>query len=187
MNTRLSLLLLALASPGLASAAPPAWTVDKATSSLRFASSMGGEAFSGVFRRWDADIRFDPADLAHSSVAVTIDVASADTANPDRDQALPTPAFFDAPAFPKATYVARSFTAAGPGHYLASGVLTLRGVAKPLTLPFTLVITGPSAKMSGAVAINRLAFGVGQNEWKATTTLPAAVQLTIALNARRAK
>ena len=56
-----------------------------------------------------------------------------------------------------------------------------------MTLPFSLVITGPAAKMSGQVAINRLAFGVGQNEWKATTTLPAAVQLTISLNARKAK
>ncbi len=185
MTVRLPLLLLALALPGFASAAPPAWTVDKASSSLKFSSSLGGEAFSGAFRRWDADIRFDPADLAHSSVAVTIDVASAGTANTDRDQALPTAAFFDAPAFPKATYVARSFTALGPNRYAAAGVLTLRGVAKPLTLPFTLVITGPAAKMSGQVAINRLAFGVGQNEWKATTTLPAAVQLTISLNAKR--
>ena len=103
-----------------------------------------------MFRRWDADIRFDPADLAHSSVAVTIDVTSASTANTDRDQALPTAAFFDAPAFPKATYVAHGFTSAGPNRYLAAGVLTLRGVAKPLTLPFTLVITGPAARMSGA-------------------------------------
>ena len=187
MTVRLPIVLLALLAPGLALAAPAPWTVDKATSSLRFSSSMGGEAFSGVFRRWDADIRFDPADLAHSSVAVTVDTASANTANSDRDQALPTPAFFNTAAFPKATYVARSFMAAGPSRYVAAGVLTMRGVAKLLTLPFTLVISGPAAKMSGQVAINRLAFGVGQNEWKATTTLPAAVQLTIALNARRGK
>ena len=187
MTLRLPLLLLAIAAPSLASAAPPAWTVDKAASSLKFSSSLGGEAFSGVFRRWDSDIRFDPADLVHSAVTVTVDVASATTGNSDRDQALPTPAFFNAAGFPKATYVARSFTAAGPNRYLASGVLTLRGVAKPLTLPFTLVITGPAARMSGQVAINRLAFGVGQNEWKATTTLPAAVQLAISLNARKVK
>ena len=181
------ILLATLVAPSIVLAAPAAWTVDKAASSLKFSSSMGGEAFSGVFRRWDADIHFDPADLAHSSVVVTVDVASANTANSDRDQALPTPAFFSAANFPKATYVARSFTAAGPNRYSASGVLTLRGVTRPLTLPFSLVITGPAARMSGQVAINRLAFGVGQNEWKATTTLPATVQLTIALNARRAK
>ena len=187
MTLRLPLLLLALAAPIVVSAAPATWIVDKATSSLKFSSSLGGEAFSGVLRRWDAAIAFDPADLAHSSVAVTVDVASASTANTDRDQALPTPAFFDAAAFPKATFVAKSFTAAGPGSYRAAGTLTMRGVSKPLTLPFALVITGPAAKMSGQVAINRLAFGVGQNEWKATTTLPAAVQLSISLNAKKAK
>ncbi len=168
-------------------AAPPSWTVDKAGSSLRFASSLGGEAFSGIFRRWDADIRFDPADLTHSSVTVTVDVASAATGNADRDQALPTADFFAAARFPRATYQATTFKMVSPGHYQATGVLSMRGVSKPLILPFTLVIAGPAARMSAQAAINRLAFGVGQNEWTATTTLPAAVQLTIAVNARRVK
>ena len=167
-------------------APPPAWTVDKATSSVSFTSSMAGESFSGSFRRWDADIRFDPANLAASSVSATIEVASVTTGNPDRDQALPTATFFNAPAFPKATFVAHGFTAAGPGHYQAQGVLTLRGVSKPLTLPFTLAVQGPQAKMTGQVAINRLAFGVGQGEWAAVTTIPAAVSVSIALTARRA-
>lgn len=172
--------------PALAQAAPAAiWTVDKTASALRFASSFGGEAFSGVFKQWDADIRFDPANLAGSSVAATVNVASASTGSTDRDQALPTANFFDAAHFPKATFVAKGFKAVAPGRYEAAGVLTLRGVAKPLTLPFTLAIAGAQAKMTGAVAINRLAFGVGQNEWKVTTTLPAAVSVNLVLVARK--
>jgi len=180
-------LACALLSPLAAVAAtPPAWIVDKATSSLRFTSSMAGESFTGAFRRWDADIRFDPANLPASSVTVTIDVASAATGNPDRDQALPTATFLDAPAFPRATFVAHHFTALGAGRYQADGVLTLRGVGKPLSLPFTLAIQGGQARMTGQVAINRLAFGVGQDEWKATTTIPAAVAVAVAITARRA-
>jgi polyisoprenoid-binding protein YceI len=166
--------------------APPAWIVDKAASSLRFTSSMAGESFTGTFRRWDADIRFDPANLAASSVTATVDVASAVTGNPDRDQALPTDTFLDAPAFPRATYVARHFTALGGGRYQADGVLTLRGISKPLSLPFTLAIQGGQAKMAGQVSINRLAFGVGQGEFKATTAIPAAVTVSVAITARRA-
>lgn len=169
----------------VAAAAPPAWIVDKAGSSLRFTSSMAGESFTGAFRRWDADIRFDPADLPASSVTATIDVASAATGNPDRDQALPTDTFLDAPAFPKARFVARRFTALGGGRYQADGILTLRGVSKPLSLPFSLVIQGGQARMTGQVAINRLAFGVGQGEWKATTTVPAAVTVSVVVAARR--
>ena len=176
----------ALAWPVDALAAPPpAWTVDKTASSVRFTSSMAGEAFSGVFRRWDADIRFDPANLAGSSVTATIDVASVTTDNPDRDQALPTATFLDAPAFPRATFVAHGFTAAAPGRFQTQGVLTLRGVSKPLSLPFTLAIQGPQAKMTSQVAINRLAFGVGQGEWAAVSTIPASVTVSIALTARR--
>ena len=179
-------LSIALATAAAAAPAPAAWIVDKAGSGLRFTSSMAGESFTGVFRRWDAAIRFDPANLAASSVAADIDVASAVTGNADRDQALPTATFFDAPAHPHATFVAHGFRAVGPGRYVADGVLTLRGVAKPLTLPFTLAITGAQARMTGAVAINRLAFGVGQGEWQAVDAIPASVTVSIAISARRA-
>lgn len=180
-------LACALVSPLAAfCAAPPAWIVDKAASSLRFTSSMAGESFTGAFRRWDADIRFDPANLPASSVSATVDAASAATGNPDRDQALPTATFLDAPTFPKATFVAHHFTALGGNRYQADGVLTLRGVSKPLALPFTLTIQGGQARMTGQVAINRLAFGVGQGEWKAVTTIPAAVTVSVAITARRA-
>jgi polyisoprenoid-binding protein YceI len=40
--------------------------------------------------------------------------------------------------------------------------------------------------MAGQVAINRLAFGVGQGEFKATTTIPAAVTVSVVISARRA-
>ena len=185
MKIRLVAILLALAAPAIA--APSAWTVDKASSSLKFASSLGGEAFSGAFRRWDADIHFDPADLAHSSVTVTVEAASAATGDTDRDQALPGADFFAVANFPRAVFRAVAFKMTGPGFYLATGTLTMRGVTRPLALPFSLAITGPAAKMSAQLAINRLAFGVGQNEWKATTTLPAAVRLNIMLNAKRGR
>jgi polyisoprenoid-binding protein YceI len=171
--------------PALAAAAPPTWVVDKTASHLTFSSSVSGQAFTGGFRSWQATIHFDPKDLAHSDVAATIDIASAATGNGDRDAEIPDQDWFWTSHFPRATFVAHGFQPAGPGRYLAAGVLTLRGVAKPLTLPFTLAITGTSAKMSAQVALNRLAFGVGQGEWQATDTVPAAVTVHIDLAARR--
>jgi polyisoprenoid-binding protein YceI len=179
-------LALALAlAPTLALAAPPLWVVDKAASHLTFGSAVSGQAFTGSFSRWDAVIHFDPKDLAHSDVAATIDIASAATGSADRDTEIPDQDWFWTSHFPRATFVARGFQPAGPGRYLAAGVLTVRGVAKPLTLPFTLAITGASAKMSAQVALNRLAFGVGQGEWQATDTVPAGVTVHIDLAARR--
>ncbi|MDP1739228.1 MAG: YceI family protein [Caulobacter sp.] len=176
-----------IATASQAWAAPaPAWTVDKGASKVAFASSFDGGAFTGAFRRWDAAIRFDPANLAGSSAVVTFDMASAVTGDASRDEALPTDPWFAAARFPKATFRAASFKALGGNRYQAVGDLTIRGVTKPLTLPFTLVITGDVAKMNASVALNRLAFGVGQDEWKTTEAVPGTVTVTISLTARRA-
>lgn len=185
MRVAVALAALAIAAP--AWAAPPAWTVDKAASKVAIGSTFDGQAVSGSFRKWDADIRFDPKDLAHSSAKVTIDVGSAATGDADRDAALPDTPWFYAAKYPKATFVTHSFKALGANRYEAVGDLTIKGVTKPLTLPFTLVITGDTAKMNAAVGVNRLAFGVGQGEWATTQVIPAAVQVTIALTAHRAK
>ncbi|HEY2481559.1 MAG TPA: YceI family protein [Caulobacteraceae bacterium] len=177
---------LAMIVAPLARAAPaPAWVVDKAASSIRFSSSFNGAAFSGGFGRWDADIHFDPANLAGSSVTATIDVASASTGDADRDQTLPSDKFFSAAKFPRATFAAHAFKALGGNRYQAIGQLTMRGVSRPLALPFTLVIAGGRAHMNAEVALDRLAFGVGQDEWRATTSLPAQVRVDVSLTAQR--
>lgn len=180
------LLIAALPATSFAAAAP-AWTVDKAASKVAFVSVFSGEGFTGVFRRWDADIRFDPANLAASSVTATFDMTSAATGDADRDSALPTSTWFAAAANPKAVFTARTFKALGGGRYQAIGDLTLRGVTKPLTLPFSLVITGDTARMNASVAVSRLAFGVGQGEWANTEVVPATVTVNISLTARRAR
>jgi polyisoprenoid-binding protein YceI len=188
MSRRWSLPLAAALglAPALAMAAPPAWTVDKAASRLTFTSAVSGQAFTGRFARWDAAIHFDPKDPAHSDVTATIDITSAATGNGDRDAELPDQDWFWTSHFPRASYVAHSFQAAGPGRYVAIGVLTVRGVAKPLNLPFALAINGAAAHMTGAIGLNRLAFGVGQGEWAAVDTVPANVTVNVDLTAHRA-
>ncbi|MFZ5671211.1 MAG: YceI family protein [Pseudomonadota bacterium] len=179
-------LAAAMAAPAWAAPAP-AWTVDKAASRVTFSSSFDGGAFTGRFQRWDAAIRFDPANLAGSSVTASFDTASAVTGDATRDEALPEADWFAAARFPKATFKATAFRALGGGRYQAIGDLTIRGVTKPLTLPFSLAITGDTARMTASIGLNRLAFGVGQGDWKTTETVPATVTVNIDLTARRAK
>ncbi len=178
--------LAAWPAPGLALAAPPTWIVDKTASRLAFSGTVSGQGFTGVFRRWDAVIHFAPQDLVHSDVAVTIDMTSAVTGDGDRDALLPDEDWFWTSHFPKASFVAHGLRLVSPGHYEAPGVLTLRGVAHPLTLPFSLAITGKTAKMNAQAPLNRLALGVGQGEWTATDTVGAPVILTTQLTATRA-
>ncbi|HKR88795.1 MAG TPA: YceI family protein [Phenylobacterium sp.] len=174
-----------VASAGQASAAAPAWRADMAASRLGFTGAMNGQAFKGAFGRWDAQIAFDPKDLAGSHVTATIDMASARTGDRTRDEALPTADWFSAKAYPKASFVSRKITAAGPGRYVAQGDLTVRGVTRPVSLPFTLTITGDAAKMTGSVVLDRSAFGVGQGQWKGGEPVSLKVQVDVAITARR--
>ena len=162
------------------------WTVDKAASRVGFEAAMNGEGFTGTFKRYDAQISFDPKDLKGSKAVVSIDMTSAFTNEQTRDESLPTADWFNADKFPRATFVTKGFTALGVGKYQAAGDLTLKGVSKPILLPFTLVISGDTAKMTSAIIVNRLVFGVGQGQWKTEEAIPARVTVRIALTAKKA-
>jgi polyisoprenoid-binding protein YceI len=179
----LGLLASALAVSGAQAA--PAWTVDKAHSRLGFDSAFSGTKFSGGFGQWDAAIAFDPKDLASSKATVTINLASAKTGDNDRDSNLPTSDWFDTAKFAKAVFTTTSIRSLGGNKYLASGVLNLKGVSKPVNLPFTLVINGKAATMNGSVAIDRSLWGVGAGQFAGEDTVPHAVTVQIAINAVR--
>jgi len=167
-------------------AAPATWTVDPGASKLGFQGAMSGDSFTGTFRRWSAQIVFDPKALAASKAVVIINVASASTGNADRDNALPTDDWLAATKFAQATFVTRDFRDLGGGKYVADGDLTLRGVKRPVSLPFTLAISGDTAKMNGAIVLDRTAFGVGQGQWKTGEVVETKVTVNVALTAHRA-
>lgn len=191
MRLALAAIALALAVSPAHAAAPaataPAWTVDRSVSHVNFRGAMNGQAFDGGFSRWDAKIAFDPNNLAASKVTAVIDTGSARTGDQTRDEALPTADWFSIKVFPRATFVSRKITAAGPGRYVAQGDLTIRNATHPVTLPFTLAITGDQAKMSGSLPLDRAAFGVGQGQFKAGDTVALKVDVTIAVTAKRVR
>jgi polyisoprenoid-binding protein YceI/cytochrome b561 len=171
----------ALETPG---AAPIAWAVAQG-SNLDFATTWGGSAIEGRFTRWSGDIQFSPQALDRSRVRITIDMASADTGDAQRDQSLPSADWFDAANHPKAVFTARRFEALGEDRFVAHGELTLRGVTAPLDLPFRLQIDGDKARARGVTTLDRTAFGVGQGDWKSTDQIPAGVRVSIDVKATR--
>lgn len=175
------------AAPPAADAAlkdPVAWTVAKG-STLGFTATWSGEALQGSFTRWSADILFSPDALDRSKLTVSIDMASARTGDEQRDASLPGDDFFATAAHPKATFSATKFRKTGEGRYVADGTLDLRGVSKPLSLPFSLKIDGDTATARGVTTLDRTAFGVGQGEWAATDQIAAKVKVSFALTAKR--
>lgn len=176
-----TLLFLGLAN----SASAASWVVETGQSRLGFAGNQSGTVFEGRFTNWQADIDFDPARPAAGHAVVTIDMASAVTGDATRDQSLPQADWFAVKAFPQARFEAREFRARGGNAFETSGDLTIRGVKKPVVLPFTLDIDGDVAHAKGRLSLLRTDFGVGQGAWSTAEMVGLEVSVTIDLTARR--
>jgi polyisoprenoid-binding protein YceI len=163
--TRLMFAAFLVAAFGAVPAAASSWKLDAAKSTLNFSGTQTGAAFKGHFNRFNAQIDFDPDHLETSHIVVTIDPNSAVTGDPQRDGALPGKDWFDTAQFSQAKFVTTSIRKTGQGSYAATGILTLRGVTKPVTLPFTLEFAGNTAHAKGHLSLARTVFGVGQGAW----------------------
>ena len=173
--------------PAIAAPAAPVWIVDHAGSRLTFRGSVSGQAFDGVFKKWDGEIAFDPANLKASHAAITIDLASVVTGDPTRDQMLPTGDWFSTARFPKASFATSAITQTGPGRYAAIGELRLKGLSRRLSLPFTLTITKDRAAMTGQTVVDRQWFAVGQGQFASPDTVADAVTVTVRIAATKAR
>jgi len=162
MKTALLALAL-LAAPAAALAAQ--WTLQPAASTLGFSGTQTGAAFTGTFTQWGAAISYDPSHPEVAHVTITIQTGSAHTGDTQRDTALPGTDWFSAQAFPQAVFDATGFTPAGGDKFTTTGTLTIRGVSKKLTLPFTLDVSGKTATAKGSISLTRTDYGVGQGSW----------------------
>ncbi|HJV43850.1 YceI family protein [Caulobacter sp.] len=174
----------AAAAPVPALKDPVAWTVQKGAS-LAFSATWSGNPIEGRFTRWTADILFSPEALDRSKLTVAVDMASAATGDAQRDESLPSGDFFDTAEHPKAIFTASKFRKTAEGKYVADGTLDLRGVKKPLSLPFSLKIDGDTATARGVTTLDRTTFGVGQGEWASTDEIAAKVKVSFSLTAKR--
>jgi polyisoprenoid-binding protein YceI len=108
---------------------------------------------------------------------VTVQIASLDTQDKDRDTELQGADLFDARKYPTAQFVASSFAKGAHGGVEAVGKLTLRGVTHDLRLPLSIRSTANGVELSGETTIKRLEYGVGQGDWKSTEWVGDEVKL----------
>lgn len=162
------------------------WSMQPKESKLTFVGEQAGAQFEGAFDKFSADIRFDPKDLAGSRFDVRIDTASVDTKDSERDETLRGADLFDVKRFASAHYVADKFTYQGGNKYSATGKLKLRDVTKDVPIEFTFESKDGGAWLKGTAKIQRLDFGVGQGEWKDTSTVGNDVQVRFALRLKGA-
>lgn len=161
------------------------WQVDPAASSLTFEASVLGSSVPGSFGQWDADISFDEADLASSSVEVVITMESATTDDATRDSSLMSDDWFAVKAHPQARLVSTAFRNTGDGTFEMDANLTMRGQTQAITLPFTLEDLGDgSVRAVGTVTVDRTDYGIGQGDFTSGATVGVDVPISIDISAK---
>ena len=120
-----------------------AYTLDKAHASLIFrVDHLGFSHFTARFKRFDAQLQFDPANLAASSVVVQVDPRSIETDYPDPatldfNAQLQGAEWLNTAQYPGMTFRSTSVEPTKEGAMRITGALTLRGVTHPVTLDAT--------------------------------------------------
>ena len=166
-------LLVAVAA--LLSAAPAAaetcYVGGADNGTLEFRGAVEGSGFTGSFGDFDVRYCMPEGAPVDGRIEVTVALASADSGNRDRDEALLGPEFFAVETFPESTWTSTAIRTDGDG-YTADGELTLRDITAAQPITFSLSPDGEAIvaegrfTMGGEAEIDRSRFDVGLGEFE---------------------
>jgi polyisoprenoid-binding protein YceI len=164
------------------------YTIDPAHSRLGFVARHAMVTkVRGAFNEFEGAISFDGDNPANSTARITIKAASIDTRNAQRDEHLRSNDFLGMETHPEITFVAAQFRPTEDGLEL-TGDLTIRGVTRSITIPFTYegTATDPFGNVrvgfEGSATINRRDFGVSWNAVLETGGVLVGDKVTIELD-----
>ena len=179
MNTQ-----VALAFSLLAAASLPALADQKllpAQCEISFTSKQMGVPVDGKFRKFDAQVSFEPKKPEAAKIGFTVDLASATLGSAETDAELAKPDWFNTKLFPQATFQSSGVKATGPGKFEVTGKLAIKSISRDVVVPVTLAQAGGQTTASGTFAIKRLDFRIGDGDWKDTSMVADAVQVKFKL------
>ena len=123
----------------------------------------------GSFNEFDGSGYFDAENPAASHLQLTIQAASIDTRNADRDGHLRSNDFFDMETYPEITFASTAVEQVDAENYRVTGDLTIKGVTKPVTVDFEYTGTAVDPYgnqrigLEGKTTVNRKDWGVNWN------------------------
>ena len=148
-----------------------------AQSEIVFVSKQMGVPVEGRFQKFNAKIVFTPSKPDQANIAFTVDMTSATLGVKETDAELPKAEWFNTAKFAQASFQSTSVKALGAGKFEVAGKLSIKGATQNVLVPVTLTQAGANTTATGAFAIKRLAFKIGDNEWSDTSMVADEVQV----------
>ena len=166
------------------------WNVDPVHSVAEFkVKHMMISNVKGHFTGVTGNLTIDPTDVTRSQIEATIDVASINTSDAQRDAHLKSADFFDVEKFPTLTFKSKSITRAKNGDLTAGGDLTIHGITREVVF----AVEGPTEPgkdpwgntrigASATTKINRKDYGLTWNAALETGGILVGEEVTITLD-----
>jgi polyisoprenoid-binding protein YceI len=89
-------------------------------------------------------------------------------------------------SFRQRCFARQAFTRKSGNDYVAAATLSIKGVSRPVMLPFTLTLSGNTAHVMGKAQVMRTDFHVGTGEWEKPDPVAHEVIVNIDLTAAKA-
>ncbi len=160
-----AVLALAVALPVLAAQLK----TDPAKSSVSAVFKQMNVPVEGKFKRFNAQIDYNAAKPETSKANMEIEVASFDLGDAEFNKEAQKKDWFNGMQFPKATFMSSAIKPAAAGKLDVSGKLTIKGKTADVTFPLSVKQEGAVQVFEGSLPIKRLAFNIGEGEWKDTS------------------
>ena len=152
-----------------------------AQSEIAFTTKQMGVPVEGHFKKFDAQIAFDPAKPEAGKIGFTVDIASATLGAPEADAELPKATWFNTAKFPQATFQSSAIKGLGGGKFEITGKMAIKGSSHDVVVPVTLSQSGTTTMANGVLTIKRLSYKIGEGEWADTSMVADDVQVKFKL------
>ena len=181
MNQFITIVFVGASLIGVSGAAIAQQKLIPAVSEIAFISKQLGVPVSGKFKKFDAEVSFDPKKPEAAKVNFTVDLLSADIGNSETETELKKPGWFNSAKVPTATFQSSGVKSIGPGKFEFTGKLTVKGLSQNVVVPVSITQSGGKSRVVGSFTLKRLDFKIGDGDWNDVTLVANEVVVNVNL------
>ena len=154
------------------------YTLSDINSEVGFLIKNFGIEVRGSFKGLKGKISFNPIDFSAFTISGSVDAATIKTGIELRDNHLRKEDYFNVAKYPLISFVSTSITnSTKTGTLLVTGNITIKGITKKISFPFTITPKGEDYLLAGEFQIDRRDYGVGGRSMVLSDNLTVSISV----------
>lgn len=154
-----------------------ALNIDQSKSSITVRFKQMDVPILAKFKKFSATINYNSSKPELSKATVDIDMRGLELPAPEYNDEVQKKDWFNAPQYPLANFVSTTMKQIAPGKLEVNGILTIKGRKQNVQFPLSIKTEGKQQSFEGTLNIKRLAFLIGEGEWKDTSMVADDVSI----------